>query len=406
MSNKIKIVRACTVSASVSFVKGMIPDLAKKYDITLLASPGGDWKEIDDVRNLVTCKEIRMSRRFDIPSDIKSLIKILRFFRKERPVMVHSMTPKAGLLCMMAAWLTRVPVRVHTFTGLVFPTSKGIKRRVLMFTDWLTCACATHIIPEGEGVKRDLLNNKITRKDIHVLGFGNCQGINLSHFNPARSYATEHEESANPLPKLFYIEKSEDFALCQNLKPSLRKDYITFIAIGRLVTDKGINELVKAFQKLNCEFPKTRLILLGHTESDNNPLNKETIETIQNHSGIEAVGLQYDIRPWLSVSDCAILASYREGFPNVVLEAGAMGLPQIVTDINGANEIIVEGENGTIIPPRDSEALYGAMKRMITEPEWRGRLSSKAREMIASRFDEKFVRKCLYDFYDEILESQ
>ena len=106
---------------------------------------------------------------------------------------------------------------------------------------------------------------------------------------------------------------------------------------------------------------------------------------MQKHPDIEAVGIQYEIRPWLSVSDCAVLASYREGFPNAVIEAGAMGLPQIVTDINGANEIIVEGKNGTIIPPRDSKALYQAMKRMIEDSQWREKLASNAREMIASR---------------------
>lgn len=402
---KFKIIRACTVSSSIGFVKGMIPDLAKKYEVILLSSPGNDWNEINDVRHLVKCEEVAMSRRIDIKSDIKSLLKIIKVFRRERPEMVHSMTPKAGLLCMMAAWLTHVPVRVHTFTGLVFPTSTGIKRRILMLTDWITCACATHIIPEGEGVKRDLLTNKITKKNIQVLGYGNCQGINLNHFNSRNTFEINTEENPAQLPKLFDVEDSRLFANNQNIKPILKKDYLTFIAVGRLVGDKGINELVDAFKRINDEYPKSRLILLGHTESKGDPLDSQTIETIRNHPSIEAVGHQYDIRPWLSVSDCAILASYREGFPNVVLEAGAMGLPQIVTDINGANEIIIEGQNGTIIPPRDADALYHAMKRMITDIEWRNRLAENAREMIASRFDEKFVRQCLYDFYDKFLKK-
>lgn len=317
--------------------------------------------------------------------------------------MVHSMTPKAGLLCMLAAWMARVPVRVHTFTGLVFPTSRGLKRRLLMATDKLTCLCATHIIPEGQGVRRDLLENKITKKDIRVLGYGNCQGIDLAHFDPGLGYEIENSTDAIPLPKLFEIERSEEFSKNQNLKPILRNDFTTFIAIGRLVGDKGINELVAAFQKLNDENPKTRLILLGHTESKSDPLKPDTVDVLRNHPMIEAVGLQYDIRPWLAVSDCAVLASYREGFPNAVIEAGAMGLPQIVTDINGANEIIIEGRNGTIVPPRDSDALYRAMKRMAQEADWRRRLAANARPMIASRYDHHFVRRCLYDFYDEIL---
>ena len=383
----------------------MVPDLVKKYEVMLLSSPGDDWKEADDIKHLVRIEKIRMSRQIDITGDMKSLFGLWKLFRKERPTMVHSMTPKAGLLCMLAAWLTRVPVRIHTFTGLVFPTSKGFKRRLLMATDWLTCACATHIIPEGEGVKRDLLNNGITKKDIKVLGYGNCQGINLDYFNPDNVYGFDDDENAGQLPKFFEIEETREFSRHQNLKPRLKKDCITFITIGRIVGDKGINELISAFKRINIEYPKTRLILLGHTESASDPLKPETIEVIRTHNNIEAVGLQYDIRPWLSVSDCAILASYREGFPNVVIEAGAMGLPQIVTNINGANEIIQEGVNGTIIPPKDNESLYQAMKKMIVEPLWRKSLAANARPMIESRYEQSYVRRCLMDFYQEIFNQ-
>lgn len=404
--NKKKIIRACTVPASIAFVRGMIPDLVKKYEVILLSSPGYDWIEVNDVVHLVKCESVAMSRRIDVFRDLKALYRIWKLFRRERPDMVHSMTPKAGLLCMLAARLAGVPVRVHTFTGLVFPTARGLKRRVLMATDRLTCACATNIIPEGEGVKRDLLENGITRKDIRVLGYGNCQGIDLDRFDPAREYEVNSDSDAGVPPKLFDIEQPKFFAANQNLRPVLKNDHITFIAVGRLVGDKGINELVTAFQRINSEYPKTRLILLGHTESKSDPLKPDIVEVLRNHPMIEAVGLQYDIRPWLAVADCAVLASYREGFPNAVIEAGAMGLPQIVTDINGANEIIIEGRNGTIVPPRDSDALYKAMRRMINEPDWRRQLAANARQMIVSRYDQHFVRHCLYDFYDEILGNK
>lgn len=403
--NKPKIIRACTVPASIAFVRGMIPDLAKKYEVVLLSSPGNDWKEIDRERGMVKCLEVPMARQIAISRDIKALWRIYRLLRREKPMMIHSMTPKAGLLCMLAAWMARVPVRVHTFTGLVFPTASGLKKKILMATDRLTCACATHIIPEGEGVKRDLLNNHITKKDIHVLGYGNCQGIDLEYFNPERQYSVTDSDQHGKLPKLFEVEKSVEFAQHQHLLPTQLKDYFTFIVIGRLVGDKGINELITAYSRLNHEYPKTRLILLGHTESKSDPLAPETLEIIRTDPSIEAVGLQYDIRPWVSVSDVAILSSYREGFPNVVIEAGAMGLPQIVTDINGANEIIVEGKNGTIIPPRDADALYLAMKHMIDDPYWRQSMANNARDMIASRYEQSYVRRCLYDFYDQIMPT-
>lgn len=405
MKTSYKIIRACTVPASMGFVKKMIPDFIKKYEVILLSSPGQDWHEIDEVKDLVKCVEVPMSRQIDIAQDTKALFQIWKVFRREKPQMIHSMTPKAGLLCMVAAWLAGVPVRIHTFTGLVFPTATGVKRKILMATDWITCACATHVIPEGEGVRRDLLNNHITKKDIKVLGYGNCQGIDLNHFDPDRKYNVAEDGVPNILPKLFEVEQSAEFRKKQWLRPSRLNGVITFIAIGRLVGAKGINELISAYTRLHKEFPKTRLILLGHTENKGDPLKPETLDTIRHEASIEAVGFQYDIRPWVSVSDIAILASYREGFPNVVIEAGAMGLPQIVTDINGANEIIIEGKNGTIIPPKDIDALYNAMKRMATDKDWRESLAANAREMIASRYEQSFVRQCLYDFYDRILKN-
>lgn len=374
---KQKIIRACTVPQSLGFVTGMLPDLQKKYEVVLLSSSGLEWEEVRRLHLDVKCIEVDMERHISPIKDIKSLWQLWRTFCKEKPKMVHSMTPKAGLLCMLAARMAGVPVRVHTFTGLVFPTSVGLKKKILMATDWLTCACATHIIPEGEGVKNDLLNNGITKKPIRVLGYGNCRGIDLERFDKT----PEVMEQAGKLRK---------------------KSVCTFIVVGRIVGDKGINELVEAFVKLNKENSATRLILVGCYEDKLDPLKSETLNLIKNCSAIEAVGQQNDVRPWFAAADVAVLASYREGFPNVVIEAGAMGLPQIVTDINGAREIIIEGENGTVIPSKSVDALYNAMKHML-DTDYRDGLANNARKLIASRYEQGFVRKCLCDFYDKIL---
>ncbi len=374
---KPKIIRATTVPMSLeSFCSGMLKELSAKYEVIALSSPDS---ELDTVRQQEGVKTIgvKMERHISLVNDIKSLWNLFHVFRVEKPKMVHSMTPKAGLLCMVAAWMARVPVRVHTFTGLVFPTATGITKRILMFTDWLTCACATHIIPEGEGVKHDLLSNGITKKPLRVLGYGNVRGIDLVRYDRTPEVMEEASK--------------------------IRKDgVVTFVSVGRLVGDKGINEMVEAFVKLNGEYPSTRLILVGPEEKDLDPLKPETLDMIAKCQSIDAVGSQKDVRQWFAASDVAILASYREGFPNVVIEAGAMGLPQIVTDINGAREIIEDGKNGVIVPSKDSDALYEAMKRML-DAEYRDILAKESRKMIASRYEQSFVRKCLYDFYDSIL---
>lgn len=305
--------------------------------------------------------------------------------------MVHSMTPKAGLLCMIASWLARVPVRVHTFTGLVFPTAKGMTRRLLMTTDWLTCACATHVIPEGQGVMNDLKNYNITSKPMKVLGYGNVMGVDMKRF------------SRRP-------EVMEKVALLQ------KEGVFTFVFVGRIVGDKGINELVQAFKALLAKdyVKKLRLVLIGRYEDDLDPISSDTKQTIESTPEIEAVGSQYgdDLLAWYAASDCFVFPSYREGFPNTVLEAGALGLPSIVTDINGSREIIIpfdknhQGATGLIIPSHDAEALQDAMTWMITHDEERKRMAANARPSIESRFEQRFVRQCLYDFYDEIFTEK
>lgn len=379
---KENIIRACTVPQSIGFVVGMIPDLTKEYEVGVLSSPGEEWAMLDKYGDAVRRIEVTMERHISPLRDLRSLWRLVRVFRRERPDMVHSMTPKAGLLCMLAAWITRVPVRVHMFTGLVFPTATGVKRRILMATDRLTCACATHVLPEGEGVKRDLLDNGITRKPIKVLGYGNCRGIDLDRFDPTLSEV--QAEAAK-------LRKPEVF---------------TFIAIGRLVGDKGINELVAAFSRLNRELPATCLILVGPQEKELDPLSPATLLEIESNPAIEAVGNQADVRPWLAAADCHVLASYREGFPNVVIEAGAMGLPQIVTDINGANEIIINGRNGVIVPPKNADAIHASMSRMATDPAFRSVLAANARPLIASRYEQSYVRRCLKEYYKEILNDR
>ena len=378
---KPKIIRACTVPMSVIFVTGMLSELKKKYEVVLLSSPG---HELDEAEEKFGVRGIRvpMERHISFGRDFISLCRLVYVFVREKPAMVHSMTPKAGLLCMMAAWLARVPVRVHTFTGLVFPTATGLKRKILMLTDSLTCTCATHVIPEGEGVKNDLLKNGITKKPMKVLGYGNVRGIDMVRFD----------------------RRPEVMSLAQAIR---KTDVFTFVFVGRIVKDKGINELCQAMEMLSGIAP-VRLLLVGPYEDDLDPISQHSKDIIENNSSIVYLGSKYgdEMLACYAAADCFVFPSYREGFPNTVIEAGAMGLPSIVTDINGSREIVVQGENGVIVPPKDADALYQAMLDMIRYKAVRERMAGNARKMIASRFEQSFVRKCLLDYYDEILNSK
>ena len=375
-----KIIRATTVPESLhSFCRGFLKILSEKYEVVALSSPGKEMQTIAE-REGVRTITVPMERHISLLKDFKALWQMIQVFRKERPDMVHSMTPKAGLLCMVAAWLTNVPVRVHTFTGLVFPTAHGLQRRLLMFTDSITCKCATHVIPEGEGVKRDLLDYGITNKDIKVLGFGNVRGVDMH----------------------FYSRRKEVMDKAKDLRDANR---FTFLFVGRVVGDKGVNELCEAFDRLSKKNLQARLIIVGPREDSLDPISEHSLMLMSSNQAIEYVGekLSEEMLAYYAAADCFVFPSYREGFPNTVLEAGAMGLPSIVTDINGSREIIVENENGIIIPPKDTDALLDAMYRMMTDRKALSFMASNARNMVGSRYEQGYVRQCLLDFYDAVM---
>lgn len=377
---KPKLIRAATVAMSLdTFCRGLLAELSADYEVVALSSPAPVLDELGE-REGVRTVAIPMARQISPLADMRSLWRLYRAMRREKPDIVHSMTPKAGLLCMTAAWLARVPRRVHTFTGLIFPTSTGVRRRLLMLTDRITCACATHVIPEGEGVRADLTAAAITRKPMRVLGHGNVRGIDLQHFRRTDSVEKQAHDIRSGL--------------------ALQPGDTVFVFIGRLVADKGIRELSEAFLSL----PGTpHLILVGEAEPELDPLDNTTQDRIDACPRIHTVGLQSDVRPWLAAADALVLPSYREGFPNVVIEAGAMGLPCIVTDINGSREIISDGHNGIIVPTHDALSLARAMDRLATDKSMREQMAANARPGIETRFEQGYVRGCLKQFYREII---
>lgn len=378
--NPYKIIRTVTVPQSIVFFEEVIMRMDRDgYETIVVTSPG---KELDTFRQrypLQKVLEVPMERHISLMKDVKSLWQMRKVMCKEKPYMIHSMTPKAGLITMIAGWLTGVPIRVHTFTGLVWPTATGLKRKILMVTDWLTCSCATHIIPEGQGVLDDLKTHRVCRKPMRVLGYGNVKGVDMDYFNPVKFVGIQKE-----------------------------KDLFRFIFVGRIVGDKGINELVEAFVHLNREYPFTMLTLVGKYEADLDPIKPKTLQLIEDSICIDACGPKYgdDLLLEYIKSDCFVMPSYREGFPNTVMEAGAMGLPSIVTDINGSREIIINGENGIIVPPKNTDALYLAMKQMIVNVCERKKMAANSRALIASRFEKRFVQNCLIDYYNEIFNKK
>lgn len=375
-----KIIRSSTIPGSLyTFAKQQLIMLSKEYEVIAVSSPG---KRLEQIRDECGIRVIGvpMKRHVSLYSDVISLFRLIRVLNKEKPDVIHSMTPKAGLLSMLAGKITGVPVRVHTFTGLVFPTSYGLKRKILMLTDKITCACATYINPEGFGVKKDLERFNITKKPLCVIANGNVRGVDMKWYSRTEQV----------------VLKAKDLRV---------EDKVTFCFIGRIAKDKGINELVWAFSQLNKEYNNTRLILIGVLEDKLDPIKPEIYSEIMNNKSINYVGPQNDVRPWLAASDIYVFPSYREGMPNSLLEAGAMGLPSIVTNINGNNEIIVDGENGEIIPARNQDALYNKMREWVNNKEKVSRMAGNARRMIGERYSQDIVLAETIKVYHELIHN-
>ena len=241
--------------------------------------------------------------------------------------------------------------------------------------DKLLCSCATYINPEGQGVANDLKKFKITKKPLHIIGNGNVRGIDAEYWKRSNEERKTKDEE----------RKTKD----EERNSSLKSKVFTFVFVGRIVGDKGINELIEAFKRLKPHSAK--LVLVGTFEEKLDPVKPETKQEIDENPNIEWVGRQADVRPFYEQADAFVFPSYREGFPNTVLEAGAMGLPSIVTNINGANEIIIPEENGLIIPSKDAEALYQAMQRFIDEPELVKKMANNARKMVIDRYEQKYI---------------
>lgn len=375
-TEKKKVLRVSTIPLSLNLLlKGQLKMLNEEYEVVAVSSPGEDLEAVAE-REGVRTVELPMERRISLFKDIRSLWAMIKLIRKEKPWMVYSLTPKAGLVTMIAGKLCGVPVRVHMFTGLVFPTATGLKRQILMFTDRLTCFCATVVNPEGEGVKRDLERYHISSKPLTIIGNGNINGLDMD----------------------FYDRTPE---VLGKAKAYQKEGTTTYCFVGRIVGDKGINELVSAFKRLHAEHPATRLLLVGPFEDNLDPVSEETRKTIEDLPAIEAVGWQTDVRPFLAASDVFVFPSYREGFPNVVMQAGALGLPSIVTDINGSNEIVRNGENGIIIPSKDEEALYQTLKDTLENPDKWKTIAANARESIARRYEQQMLWKEIKKFYKQ-----
>ena len=386
-----KLIRITTVPISFKvLLKGQLRFMASNgFDVKGVSSEGEELKEVRENEGIVM-EAINMSRKITPFQDLKSLWEMWNFLRKEKPQIVHTHTPKAGIIGMLAARLAGVPHRLHTVAGLPLMEATGIKRKILNFVEKLTYSSATRVYPNSKGLYDFILQNNFTQSNkLKIIANGSSNGINTTFFSLAQ------------------VSEIERVTLREKL--NIQPDDFVFVFVGRIVSDKGINELIKAFSELqtaeNNELTGIKLLLVGGLESDLDPLNPETLAEINQNKDIISAGFQQDVRPFFAISDALAFPSYREGFPNVVMQAGAMGLPSIVSDINGCNEIIVEGENGLIIPPKNVEKLKEKMLTLARDKNLYVKLKENSRRMIENRYEQSVVWNALLEEYEGLLQS-
>lgn len=386
-SKKPKLIRITTVPMSLEkLLEGQLEFMQQFFEVTAISADKNRLQELGR-KNTYKTHHIEMTRQITPFKDLKAVYKLYKFLKKEKPAIVHTHTPKAGIVGMLAATLAGVPHRLHTVAGLPLMEALGSKRKLLNFVEKITYKAATNVYPNSQGLYDFIVKEKFAPLNkLKIIGKGSSNGIDIHYFDP----------------KLFEATR---ITLRQEL--NISEDSFVFIFVGRLVGDKGINELVSAFNKLNSEFrtQNSELLLVGPLETELDPLKPETLNAIENNSNITSVGYQNDVRPYFAISNALVFPSYREGFPNVVMQAGAMGLPSIVSDINGCNEIIIHNTNGIIIPPKDSEALTAAMRLLMDDTDLYQHLKSNARVQITSRFERQQVWDALLEEYQSLLNG-
>ena len=382
---KRKLIRTSTVAISLDvLLKGQLRFLNAHFEVVAISGKDAHLLEVQN-REEVKTINVQFERKIAPLKDVVSLFKLYRVLKKEKPFIIHSITPKAGLLSMVAGYFARVPIRMHTFTGLIFPSKTGVMQRLLIATDQLLCQFATHIYPEGNGVKNDLIRYKITKKPLNIIANGNVNGIDCDYFDSKHFDVNALSILRNDL--------------------NISKDDFVFIFVGRLVQDKGINELIAAFVAFAATQVTAKLLLVGSLEPHLSALKSTTIHQIVNHKSIVSVGYQTDVRSYFALADCLVFPSYREGFPNVVLQAGAMNLPSIVTNINGSNEIISDKINGLLIEVKNEKAIFDAMNILFCDKKLVQKMKNSARANVVLKFEQQLVWNATLNEYINIIEN-
>ncbi len=346
------------------------------FSVTLVCGPG---EELDRTAKLagVDCVPVPMQREISLGADLRAFWSIWRLIGRLRPQIVEFATPKAGLLGMTASALRRVPHRVYLLRGLKLETARGFKRRLLAAAEWLTCACAQVVLVNSPSLREAAIAAGIApAARLQVLDSGSSIGVDVERFSPGDSDVRIRRGISQTAKVIGYV--------------------------GRLTRDKGLPELVRAFDRILQSVPDAVLLLVGWFDASEDALDLSEVSRIGNNPRIHWVGFQQDTVPWYRAMDVMVLPTLREGFPNVVLEALATGVPVVTTTATGSRDSVLPGITGELVPPGDSDALAVAVTALLADAELRRKMGAAARAWVHEHYRAELVQARVVEFYKEL----
>lgn len=385
IARPVRLVHVTTVALALGFLRGQVRYMkARGLDVRAVSSPGEGLAEFEASEG-VAVHPISMLRRITPARDLVALGRLVRHFSTVRPHIVHAHTPKGGLLGTTAAWLAGVPVRVYHMRGLPYMTATGHRRVLLRWTEKVACALADRVLCVSPSLRDVAVREGICRPGkIAVLANGSGNGVDSGgRFNPGRWTASRGR-----------IRREH----------GIPADAPVVGFVGRIVRDKGLVELMTAWQQVRA-CGSVHLLLVGQIEPQD-PLPGEVLDLLRTDDRVHLCGTQPDAAPFYAAMDIVVLPTYREGFPNVPLEAAAMGLPVVATRIPGCVDAVEDGVTGTLVPPRDAPALSAAIRAYLDAPDLRYRHGRAGRERVVRTFAQETIWAELYSEYERLLQAR
>lgn len=382
--NPVHIVHSTTVPGTFGFFHGMFRDLQRRgYAVTAISSPGPRLTTFGEQEGCATWP-VDLRRSISPGPDIVTVFKLWRYFRATKPEVVHAHTPKAGLLCMIAATLARVPVRIYHIHGFPFMTARGWRRRLLMATERISSGLAHQVYSVSHGIRAIAMEKNICRaQKVRVLQYGSINGLDSAgRFNPA------------------LINQREVTAIRNRI--GLPEAALVIGFVGRLVGDKGIAELHAAWTLLREEFPMLHLVLVGEFEQ-RDPVLPDLVEKLRTDDRIKLAGPVQDVSAWYRIFDVLALPTYREGLPYVPLEAAAMEVPVVASRVAGCTEAVEHGVTGMLVPARDVPKLAAALRVYLKSEELRQLHGHQARDRVKHLFSPEAMWEALAAEYERLL---